>query len=187
MSGNRKSGFTLIELIIVIVVIAVLAAILVPTINTILSDARVSRIASSVNSLKDAVTKFNGDTARFPREDLDFIRRPDRTVVENWKGPYLDSYPENPFKNDAVSDWRLTPDAFAQSGIAIPGEEAFGWCWFMDELGATSVFDRIEDQLNEGDGKLGNGIDKGLIHSTGAKRNIFLIVAYPTDAAGDPL
>lgn len=165
----------------------VTALILVPTVNTILSDARVSRIASSINSLKDAVTKYNADTARFPREDLDFIRRPDRKLVENWKGPYLDSFPENPFKNNAISDWRLTPSAIAQKGIALPGEEAYGWTWYMDGI-TPAVYDRIEDQLNEGEGKLGNGPSKGLIHSSSeAKTDIYLIIAYPTDAKGDPL
>lgn len=185
MTQQRRTGFTLIELIIVIVVIAVIAAILVPTINTILADGRIGMIHASVGSMKAAVAKYNGDTYRFPTDLLDFMRRPDN-VAGNWKGPYLDSYPENPFKNNAISDWRLTPDPTAHACVSL--EPLFGWAWFMDELGATTVFDRVEDALDEGPGRHGTGTDCGLVQSIpNDKRNVWLIIAWPTDAQGNPL
>ena len=47
----KKSGFTLVELVIVIAVIAVLAAILIPTFSGIIADAKITKYKASVNSM----------------------------------------------------------------------------------------------------------------------------------------
>lgn len=60
--NTRKTGFTLIELVIVIAVIAILAALLVPTIIGQVERARNSRATSDVGELARAISRMRTDT-----------------------------------------------------------------------------------------------------------------------------
>jgi general secretion pathway protein G len=61
--STRKTGFTLIELVIVIAVIAILAALLVPTIIGQVERARTSRAESDVGELARAIARMRTDTS----------------------------------------------------------------------------------------------------------------------------
>lgn len=48
--SNNKKGFTLVELVIVVAVIAILSAILIPTIGTVIRDAKDAAVKSDIQS-----------------------------------------------------------------------------------------------------------------------------------------
>lgn len=63
---NRKSGFTLMEIMVVIIVIAVLASVAGPMIGSITDQGRASATKSKMSSLKSAMLAYQSDTGRLP-------------------------------------------------------------------------------------------------------------------------
>ena len=116
---KRKSGFTLMEIMVVIIVIAVLASVAGPMIGSITDQGRASATKSKMSSLKSALLAYQGDVGRFPYKGKavnyaqnynanDILSSNDETknvlVTNNnilcggiknyqkkWKGPYMDS------------------------------------------------------------------------------------------------
>lgn len=63
---NRKSGFTLMEIMVVIIVIAVLASVAGPMIGSITDQGRASATKSKMSSLKSAMLAYQSDVGRLP-------------------------------------------------------------------------------------------------------------------------
>ena len=55
---NNKKGFTLIEIVIVIVIIAILAALLVPQLTRWIDKAKVARLKSEADTVRNAVAAY---------------------------------------------------------------------------------------------------------------------------------
>lgn len=123
---NRKSGFTLMEIMVVIIVIAVLASVAGPMIGSITDQGRASATKSKISSLKSACLAYKSDTGRIPfmgvpgqwcaesaynnadttlfgtTEDTntlvcgqDLMSSCITNYEKKWKGPYMDSAPED--------------------------------------------------------------------------------------------
>ena len=116
---KRKSGFTLMEIMIVIIVIAVLASVAGPMIGNITDQGRASATRSKMSNLKSALIAFQGDVGRFPSTCANVAdcsgfcqvhimcseKEANNVLVCNvhnlnmknynrkWKGPYMDSDP----------------------------------------------------------------------------------------------
>src|SRR5437867_11185786 len=58
MSSNRRSAFTLIEILIVVVIIAVLAATIIPQFTDSQKDARISTAQFNLNTLRAQIELF---------------------------------------------------------------------------------------------------------------------------------
>ena len=102
----RKSGFTLVEVLIVVVIMAILAATIIPQFTDSTSDAKASTIKFNLHTLRSQIelykTQHNGVV-------------PTGTLVELTKntdidgnqgtgsaypyGPYIRQIPDNPFTN----------------------------------------------------------------------------------------
>src|SRR5213075_1841380 len=66
MTRNRKSGFTLVEILIVVIILGILAAIVIPQFTNASSDARKSSVASTLQTLRGQIELFkiqHGDNA----------------------------------------------------------------------------------------------------------------------------
>jgi general secretion pathway protein G len=55
---NRKSGFTLIEILIVVIILGILAAIVIPQFTNASQDARKSSLASTVQTVKSQIELY---------------------------------------------------------------------------------------------------------------------------------
>ena len=73
--SNNKKGFTLVELVIVVAVIAILSAILIPTIGTVIKDAKDAAVKSDLRTVitnemvqRDEVTGEIKDNKEIPEQ-----------------------------------------------------------------------------------------------------------------------
>ncbi len=134
---KRKSGFTLMEIMIVIIVIAVLASVAGPMIGNITDQGRASATRSKMSNLKSALIAFQGDVGRFPTTCANVAHNAgfkqegvmcteselNNVLVCNafnlnmknynrkWKGPYMDSDP-----TDFMYDSWGNPIAYVRFG-----------------------------------------------------------------------
>jgi general secretion pathway protein G len=93
LSGRRRSGFTLLELVVVIIVLGLLAGIVAPQIIGRLSEAKSTTARTQIELLSVALDGYRLDNGNYPTTDqgLAALReRPTRAPVPtNWRGPYL--------------------------------------------------------------------------------------------------
>src|SRR5438105_6133800 len=125
--NTRKSGFTLVEILIVVIILGILAAIVIPQFTNASQDARKSNMASQVQTLKSQIELYK-------LQHLD--KSPD--ITANWNailfcsdangtkstdanpylpsttfpfGPYMQAQPVNPLTGVATTVALGSPDA----------------------------------------------------------------------------
>jgi type IV pilus assembly protein PilE len=105
---NRRSGFTLPEVLVTVAIVAVLAAMVVPAVTQQISKGDAPSFQGSINGLRLAVTSFTTDVRKFPGEVSQLqtaITGTDKElgttaangtaypagILSRWKGPYESS------------------------------------------------------------------------------------------------
>ena len=101
----RRSGFTLIEVVVVIVILVTLASIATPLYMNYIKRANVSAAKTQIKMFDDALTNYKMDVGSYPETDAGLqalVENPDDN--EKWRGPYLKpaSIPKDPWGNDYV-------------------------------------------------------------------------------------
>lgn len=91
--SERRSGFTLIEIIVVIAVVAMLASIVSPMVLRNVSDAKEATARAQIEVFALALDSYRLDHDHYPStaEGLAVLRdRPEGTeAADRWRGPYL--------------------------------------------------------------------------------------------------
>jgi general secretion pathway protein G len=102
MPTSRRSGFTLIELIVVIALVAVLAAVVAPNLLGKATEANRKSTGIQIEKVANAVELYRLETGRYPEELIDLVKKPQG--VERWNGPYIrkQSQLKDPWGNDLV-------------------------------------------------------------------------------------
>ena len=100
-----RRGFSLVELIVVIGIILILIAIILPVAHHRITDAKLSRLASELRTLRRAVIMYYSDTGRLP-DTLDNLFMRTSAIPTGWRGPYID---RRPFEYPAGSYAIYTP------------------------------------------------------------------------------
>lgn len=110
---NRKSGFTLVEILIVVIILGILAAIVIPQFTEASSDARESSLISNLQTIRSQIELYkvqhnddypNNSTSSFEdcmtaKTDVAGDTVADGAVAADAiYGPYLQQIPVNPFK-----------------------------------------------------------------------------------------
>ena len=94
----RKSGFTLIEMMLVVIIISVLAAMLIPRLAGRAEKARRAVAKAEVESnLPSALDLYEMDTGNYPEKLEDLVTAP--AGVDSWDGPYVKKMPKDPWDN----------------------------------------------------------------------------------------
>ncbi|HJP82862.1 MAG TPA: type II secretion system major pseudopilin GspG [Fimbriimonadaceae bacterium] len=97
---NGRRGFTLIELVVVILILAILAALIIPRVVGRTDDAKRSKAASDIATLRSQVQLFKSDVGDYPQSLMDLRTRPSEGA-DGWRGPYLDKeLPTDPWGNE---------------------------------------------------------------------------------------
>ena len=86
----RRSGFTLVELLVVIVIIALLSSLVAPKLFGKLDSAKVKTAYTQMQMLSQALDSFRLDVGKYPTTEeglkILWVKNSDR---KNWDGPYL--------------------------------------------------------------------------------------------------
>jgi general secretion pathway protein G len=147
MTRNRKSGFTLVEILIVVIILGILAAIVIPQFTNASQDARKSNLASQCQTLKSQIELYklqHLDKAPDISANWDvflFCTDKDGTVSTDTNkalpstlfpyGPYMQAEPTNPLtakstvvalgSPDATHGWTYQATTGSIHGIAVDG------------------------------------------------------------------
>ena len=104
-SLRRSAGFTLVEMLLVLVILATLAAIVIPKMAGRSQQAKVTAAQSQIQSFKTALDSFEVDNGYYPKGGNlnDLVNAPNGAT--NWKGPYLERIPLDPWGGQYVYDY----------------------------------------------------------------------------------
>ncbi len=100
----RKSGFTLIEVVVAIMIVVMLASLATPLYFRYVRKAKVDTAKTQLKLLEQALTDYKLDVGKYP-ETGDGLQALVENVAqsEKWDGPYLKpSVPKDPWGNDYV-------------------------------------------------------------------------------------
>ncbi len=96
-----QSGFTLIEIMVVIVILGLLAAIVAPSVMDRPDQARAIRVAQDVRGIESALKLYRLDNFSYPTQSQGLKALNEApSDSKTWKGPYLESIPEDPWGNE---------------------------------------------------------------------------------------
>ena len=140
----KRTGFTLVEILIVVIILGILAAIVVPQFTDASNEARMSSLTSDLQTVR-------GQLELYKVQHLDTYPAAATLVTQMTSmtdaggtvgsdpnvhiyGPYLQKFPSNPFVPGANT-------ATVNTGTAsVPGDGTSGW-YFETDLGKFSPND----------------------------------------------
>ena len=138
---TRKSGFTLIEILIVVIILGILAAIVIPQFTEASSDAKESTLVSNLQTLRSQMGLYkvqhndqypdtaDGGVTTDASADNFIDRWTGKTLITGALdaagefGPYMPNVPKNPFQFNEVPLIRLDGDT------TPAGANTAHWCF----------------------------------------------------------
>lgn len=94
---SRRSGFTLIELMVVLTIVALLLSVAVPRYFHSVERSKENILRANLATTRDAIDKFVGDNGRYPD-----------SIEQLVKARYLRSMPYDPV-TDSTTTWVVIP------------------------------------------------------------------------------
>ena len=105
-SQRKKSGFTLIELMVVLAIIATLLTIAVPRYFSSLEQSREAVLQQNLALLRETLDKYYGDKGRYPDALDELVNR-----------KYLRSVPVDPMTDSSATWVSIPPDQPEMGGV----------------------------------------------------------------------
>ena len=99
---TKETGFTLIEIMVVVIILGILTAIVAPNIIGRVGDAQISAAKQDIRNIESSLRLFRLDNFNYPTNEQGIkalIAKPVGQNTRNWKGPYLNRMPADPWGN----------------------------------------------------------------------------------------
>ncbi|MFC1646228.1 type II secretion system major pseudopilin GspG [Candidatus Omnitrophota bacterium] len=136
---QKKTGFTLIELMLVVIIIGVLAAMVVPRLAGRSEQARQAAAAADIEAnIATVLDLYELDVGQYPTTEQGLAalktKPTSSSKTENWRGPYLKKTPVDPwgrpyiYKSPGghnVADYDLA--SWGRDGIEGGGDDVVNW------------------------------------------------------------
>lgn len=89
---SRRSGYSLIEVLIAVAIVALLAALIAPRLFGQLDSSQITAARTQIRMIETALDSYRLDIGRYPapEEGLAALAAPPPDLVDRWNGPYLD-------------------------------------------------------------------------------------------------
>ena len=127
----KRRGFTLVEILIVVIILGILAAIVIPQFSEASDDARLSSLISDLQTMRSQLELYRVEHSKYPdgaTSDLWKAQLLTQTDIDGNAGtdygPYLQTFPTNPFNNDN--------GVFLDDGTNAPGTASTNLGWYFD-------------------------------------------------------
>lgn len=125
----KRGAFTLVEMLLVLAILAILAAIVYPNIAGRSQQARETAAKTQIENFTTALNAFEVDNGYFPRgrDGLNQLMVKPREA-SNWRGPYLDKIPKDPWNNDYIYECpgKHNPNKFDLMSMGLDGRVGGG-------------------------------------------------------------
>jgi general secretion pathway protein G len=119
---RKRSGFTLVEILIVVIILGILAAIVIPKFTNASSEAKRNTLTSTLHALRGQIELYmlqHGDKAP-PLNGLDWTPLTDQTTYgTQTTGPYIMTSPTNPV-NGKSAILAVTSDQVGGAAVGTP-------------------------------------------------------------------
>lgn len=98
---QRRSAFTLIEIMVVVIILGVLAATVMPQFIGMTYDAKVSAAKANIAEYESALERFNVHMDRYPTSDegLKVLVEAPAGDDKRWRGPYVKQVRQDPWNS----------------------------------------------------------------------------------------
>lgn len=119
----QTKGFTLVEMLLVLVILGLLAAIVYPRVTELGDRARYRAAVVQMGAFKTALESYEIENGNYPKGSRGLYGLAERpAAATNWRR-YLDSVPQDPWKNDYLYDspGAHNPDTYDLSSMGKDG------------------------------------------------------------------
>src|SRR5438270_12441108 len=136
MRTPRKTGFTLLELLVVVVVLGLLASFVAPRYFSQVGKSEVQVTRAQIDSFEKALDQYRLDTRRYPTTEQGLKALVERPASEAlWNGPYLrKDVPLDPWGRPYAY---RTPGVRGDYDIVSYGKHCLAGCVGEDTDGST--------------------------------------------------
>lgn len=124
---HRRSGFTLMEILLVLAILVILGALVGVSFSRIRQNSMIDAAKTQISNLETCVRTYQIDVGKYPASDagLESLLSPPSDAPSNkWRGPYLEAsqLPLDPWQNPYTYTL-ISPDQFEITSNGPDGQQ----------------------------------------------------------------